>query len=173
MPDSILPLKDRWAHRQQALMDTSMSDGARLLYALMDDWARGDNELYMKQRKMAVGAGLCDRELRNRLHELESAGYIGIVHKMTGNHYVFHRHAGADSNRHGGAARIGTPVPTVYTRNARAQERQQEIHYPPTPASGGFLKCEVCRGKGQRPGAIRGSCPGPCKGSGYYERRSA
>lgn len=156
----------RFVQRSRILRDLTLSDGAARLFLLLDDEARGEPELFIKQQRLAVLTGTVPRELYRRLRELTDNHYIEIRHTMRGNVYVFHRTTESDSNRTAESYRIGPLSPVAYKERAR-QEIPQEI--PPLPPRGG--KCSLCRGRGHRSGAIPGTCPG-CGGAGVI-RRSA
>ena len=60
------------------LRDTTLSAGARLAYAVLLMYAWQEQACFPGQAKMAGDIGVGERQLRNYLKELESAGYIRI-----------------------------------------------------------------------------------------------
>jgi len=60
------------------LRDVRLSVGARLAYAVLLMYAWQEQACFPGQAKMAGDIGVGERQLRNYLKELESAGYIRI-----------------------------------------------------------------------------------------------
>lgn len=133
------------------------------MFLFLDDYARGEGMVPpLKQLRLAVLLQLSRRETVRRLAELGRAGYLQIRRTMTGNFYQFAWAAESQAN-----------VPALAQAKCQPGHnvpyRQETTSTPLTPQRG--ERCNWCRGKGHRPGAIKGTCPG-CKGSGEA-RRSA
>ena len=82
---------DRILARVRVLRDIDISEGARMLYMLLDDEARGQTSVAIKQLRLAVLCGVTKREIRYRLAELLKAGYLRVVHQRYLNLYCLER----------------------------------------------------------------------------------
>ncbi len=158
----------RFATRTRILTDLSISEGSRLLYLFLDDQARGESRLALKQLRAAVMMGITTREFRYRIGELCRAGYMTMRRTLHGNVYDFSRNTCSDAEGNTRSARIGTGVPV----HPYEQEATRTSPTPPMKKE----RCQWCHGKGARPGCVAGTCPG-CDGSGIAnfrdERRTA
>lgn len=163
----------RFAQRSAALRDVRLSMGARVVFLLMDDEARGDSDLYIRQRRLAVLCGLAVRQLRTHLLQLQKFGYITVKRSMTGVSYVFHRQETADCDRQKIAARIGTKVPIAIqgTRATRNSSGDSPPYPPAEKTEDG--NCGACAGGGVLQTIFRGQASnrrcGECGGSGRKE----
>jgi hypothetical protein len=61
------------------LRDSALSAGARLTYGLLSSFAWQSDECFVGQKKLGELAGVGDRQIRNYLTELESAGLLEIT----------------------------------------------------------------------------------------------
>jgi hypothetical protein len=60
------------------LVDRELSDGAKVTYLLLLDYARQDNTCWPGQATLAAERGLKERAIRNHLTELEGRGLISV-----------------------------------------------------------------------------------------------
>ncbi len=152
----------RFAARTKIITDLSISEGSRLLYLFLDDQAHGEARLAMKRLRIAVMMGLSMREVSYRLRNLENAGYVATKRTRGGNVYDLLLHACALPDVHACSPTSARPC----TSNLIEQETTRTSPTPPLKKE----RCQWCRGRGARPGACAGSCPG-CDGTGIADYR--
>lgn len=56
--------------------DTGISEGARFLYAILDEYARQENSCWPSQAELSERFGISSRTVQRRIAELETAGMI-------------------------------------------------------------------------------------------------
>ncbi len=168
---------ERFAARSRILRDPKISNGAARLFLLLDDEARGEERIALRQggeEGLAAVMGVSDRQIRTLIRELERGFYIRIIHHMRGNVYEFYRKKTSASERKKTSARTGRKLP--------AHLITQETTRTPYPLTGtedqNQNPCE-CGGVGWilRPGRIiRGMAMGaervPCS-CAAADRRTA
>lgn len=144
----------RFAARSRILTDLSVTEGARLLYLLLDDQSRGDRMVKVKCLRLAVQMGISTRQLTRYLRSLERADYIKTVRTIRGNMYDLLRTSMSDSNQTSMSAPIGHPCP-MHTEGV-----QETSSRPPTPYGENPEKpraaCPDCGGRGVKPEVSRG-----------------
>ena len=135
----------RFAQRSRILTDVTISASACRLFLLLDDQAKGDDSIKIKQRRLAVLMGLGDWQLRQYIRELERSKYLTTKHTMTGNVYVFERWKTTDSNQWKTTDGTGEKPPMhPYGLQEILQEAQALRAENPTPDPG----CFACEGRG-------------------------
>lgn len=103
----------RFLFRTRAISDLALSDGAQRLYMLLDDEARGETSLHLKQLRLAVTLGISTRELQFRIGELEASKYLTIRRTIHGNRYEFvwkDTNAGSQADANHISPSMRTPV---------------------------------------------------------------
>lgn len=129
----------RFLFRTRAISDLALSDGAQRLYMLLDDEARGETSLHLKQLRLAVTLGISTRELQFRIGELEASKYLTIRRTIHGNRYEFvwkDTNAGSQADANHISPRMRTPVHMLPIT-------QETTSTPLPPASGGIM-CGAC-----------------------------
>lgn len=165
MPDA---LSARIRARITVTKDNTISDGAARLYCLLDDYAREKGECWPSQRTLARELDCTIRLVQYRLAELVQSQIVRAEIEVTGsgrrNRYsLFHR---ISSPPMGDEKSFVTPLQNLSSPPPSHLYMNQEIEtVPPAPRKRGDRRCDWCHGKGHRPGAVRGSCPG-CGGCG-------
>ena len=135
----------RFAQRSRILTDVTISASACRLFLLLDDRAKGDDSIKIKQRRLAVLMGLGDWQLRQCLRELERSEYLTTKHTRAGNVYVFERWKTTDSNQWKTTDRTGEKPPMhPYGLQEILQEAKALRAENPTPDPG----CSACEGRG-------------------------
>jgi len=135
----------RFAQRSRILTDVTISASGCRLFLLLDDQAKGDDSIKIKQRRLAVLMGLGDWQLRQLLRELEAAGYLRTKRSMTGNVYDFDRRKTTDSDQWKTTDGTGEKPPMhPYSLQEILQEAKALRAENPTPDPG----CSACEGRG-------------------------
>lgn len=128
----------RFAQRSRILTDVTISASACRLFLLLDDQAKGDDSIKIKQRRLAVLLGLDTRQLKRLIIELTAAKYLRIKRTILGNVYDFDRTKMSLSEVTKMSPRMGQkcPLPPY-----GVQEILQE---PPLPPASGGIRCAIC-----------------------------
>ena len=184
---------ERWASRSKVLSDRRLSQGARVLFCVIDDTARGNPLLTERQERLAEIAGVSEREIRYRLRELELTGYLTVTRTGRLNRVEMlwardltprqTQEQTCRSDRNECADQIGKNESDAYKERARASSKSTSKNPPISPASGGLLEilsenpnataegyklCPRCEGTGNQGRSTKRfvGC-GWCQGRGF------
>lgn len=148
------------------LTNSELSRNARLLYLTLDNHQRLKNSSWPRQSFLARELGCGVRSVQRYLSELHRAGFCFPERSVSGgpNRYrLFHSYHATELSLP--RDRIVATHTTELAGHKAIQEMNPDKESPLTPRKRGELRCSWCRGKGQRAGCVRGSCPG-CQGTG-------
>lgn len=161
----------RFAARTRAIFDAGLHHSSAVIYAALDEYARFDGRSWPRQGDLAIRLGMSRRTVQRGIEQLIELGYVTVKRGRYSNTYqmVWWKSTDAPSVSHlefSDASPV-TPQMRHQLRMHIRKKQDNETEVPPlSPLQGErTMKCFVCRGRGQRPGAIRGTCPG-CSGSG-------
>lgn len=146
----------RFSARTAILSDPGLLDGPKALYLYLDDLSRGRPSVTAKQAYLGTVLNITRQTVRNRLDILEKSGYLKVTRMQACSLFTFGWGFTSDVKPVLHQMSNGVSIPSLL--------KKQDIQEPPYPLTK-RKTCEWCRGAGQRPGAVRGSCPG-CGGTG-------
>lgn len=114
----------RFAMKSKAIFDVSLSVGARLLYAALDDLGGQYGTIARKQAALAAMVAVTDREVRYSITELSEAGYVHVKRESHGllltlgwvksDRNRCSDESPSDRNRHSDLIGTGVPITTLY-----------------------------------------------------------
>ena len=74
----------RFAAREVVMSDSTLSEGARLLYLCLDEYARGADVAFPSQKTLAGRLGMSLRTIERHLKQLREAGVVEAARRSLG-----------------------------------------------------------------------------------------
>ncbi len=170
---------NRYIARELVTFDEKLSIGARLVYSMLDEYAREKGECFPSQKKLVERSGIPKRSLQRYIAELARAGMVEPYRVTPGgaNHYRLYHAPTVALPRANRGATLAPPVAPLIRKNTGIEhEGAASLYENPTewsiPSSLPDPDvCEFCRGaKFVGVGSNRSAC-GICRGTGQKNAR--
>ncbi len=135
---------NRYSAREMVTFTKELSKGARLVYSMLDEYARESGDCWPSQKRLVERSGIPRRTLQRYIYELAAAELVVPYRVMPGgaNHYrLYHAPPVALPRANPGAA-LAPPVAPLIRKNTRIEhEGGASLYENPT-------ECRQCFGAG-------------------------